>query len=173
LSDSRFDIESFLFCSSSVVSASIDGSLSNGFHAALVSVDLPGSNSMHITPGLTIMLFQVYSEQRAKFSPTAARLEAESETRSGIAAGIATWIAALIVIGIICVVVFLFLRRRTWRSHSARIPQEEESTANVISWDEKIGEWAEFRSNENMLASEGFVGLFDGQGQSDESEPGR
>jgi hypothetical protein len=44
---------------------------------------------------------------------------------------------------------------------------------NAISWNEKIGEFVEFGSNENMLTSDGFVGLFDGQGQSDESEPGR
>jgi hypothetical protein len=173
LSDSRFNIGSLAFCSSSVISASIGGSLSNGFHAALVSVGLPGSNSMHVTPGLTVMFFHVSTEERAEFRATTIGLEAEIETGSGIAAGMGTGIAALIVIGIICVVVFLFLRRRTWRSHSATIPEEEESTANVISWNEKIGELLEFRSNENILAIDAWADLFDGRQQSDESEPGR
>jgi hypothetical protein len=173
LSDSRFDIESLPSCSSSVVSASIGGSLSNGFDAALVSVDLPGSNSMHVAPGLTMVFFQVSTEERAELPATATDLEAEIETGGGIAAGMGTGIAALIVIGIICLVGFLFLRRRTWRSELGRIPEEEESTANVISWNEEIGELVEVRSNENMLASDDLADLFDGQEQSDESEPGR
>jgi hypothetical protein len=171
LSDSRFDIESLPFSFSSVISASIGSRLSNGFHAALVSVDVPGSNSMHVTPGLTVMFFHVSSEQRAEFPATATGLEAEIETGSGIAAGMGTGIAALVVIGIICVVVFLFLRRRTWRSHSSTIPEEEESTANVISWNENIAESLEFRSNDNILASDGLADLFPGQRHSDESEP--
>jgi uncharacterized membrane protein YhiD involved in acid resistance len=123
--------------------------------------------------GLIIMFLQASGEQSAELPATATGLEAEIETGSGIAAGMGTGIAALIVIGIICVVIFLFLRRRTWRSHSARIPEEEESAANVISWHEKIGELLEFRSSEDVLISDAWADLFDGQEQSDESEPGR
>jgi uncharacterized membrane protein YhiD involved in acid resistance len=128
---------------------------------------------MYVTPGLTMIFFQISTEERPELPATATGQEAEIETGSGIAAGMGTGIAALILIGIICVVVFLFLRLRTWRSESGRIPEEEESAANVISWNEKIGELPEFRSNENILASDGFADLFDSQEQSDESEPGR
>jgi hypothetical protein len=67
----------------------------------------------------------------------------ETETGSGIQSGSGTALAtgtvivAVILIRIISVVIVTFFRRRTWRSQSSRIPEEDEEVhMHLAFWEQ-------------------------------------
>jgi hypothetical protein len=156
LPDSRLDIESLPFPFSGVVSASVGCNVSNRFHAASNWFSGPSPSSLDA------------SEHPVEFTSTATGVEAEAGSRSGSWIAIGAGIAALILIGIISVVGFIFLHRCTCGSQSYEISEEEEARTTIVSFTQLTHELLDFMSTENMLATDRLADLVGFHGQSDQ-----
>jgi hypothetical protein len=168
LNDSRFAVESAVFGFSNLFSASICWSVSNGFHDTAVRIDCRSSDHATLAPSSTFS--PPSGEQGGKFTAAATDVEIEraSRMRTGIAMGMVAGIVALIVVVIICLVVYVFVYRRNSELYSVTVSEGEELQPSLTSLSYPSADVLEFRSSENMLASDIPDGLFDCLGQSEE-----
>jgi hypothetical protein len=98
----------------------------------------------------TAVFVQLSNEQGAQLTAAATVPEAESRTV----------IAVLIVIGIICVALYIVVHRGTWRSQSNRMAEEKETVTKMTSLDDQRDELIESFSNDNTVASDVLVDWF-------------